>query len=171
MTNPASGTHTLVLLRHAKSGCPPGVADHDRPLAERGRREAPLAGRWLADRLPPVDGIFCSTAVRTRQTLEATGLVAPTVYTDDIYEAAPETLLELVNSADETLRTLLLVGHAPGLPALADRLAGPDSAPDALDALHTKFPTSAIAVLTVPGRWADLAPGGGTLTALHVARD
>jgi phosphohistidine phosphatase len=174
VTNPPPGAHVLVLLRHAKSGYPPGVTDHGRPLAERGRHEAELAGRWIADRLPPVDGIFCSTALRTRQTLERaapTGPTGPTVWTDDIYEATPETLLDLVNSADETLRTLLLVGHAPGLPALADRLAGPDSDAAALDALHRGFPTSAIAVLTVPVRWADLQPGGGTLTTVHVPRD
>jgi phosphohistidine phosphatase len=174
VTTPSHREHTLVLLRHAKSGYPVGVADHDRPLADRGRHEAGLAGRWIADRLPGVDGIFCSTAVRTRQTLELTGLTAPsvpTVWTRAIYEADPATLLELVNSADEALRTLLLVGHAPGIPALADQLAGPDSAQDASDALHTRFPTAAIAVLTVPGRWADLQPGTAALTTLHVPRD
>ncbi len=42
-----SGVHRLVLLRHAKSAYPPGVADHERPLNDRGRRDAPEAGRWL----------------------------------------------------------------------------------------------------------------------------
>ncbi len=68
---------TLVLLRHAKSDYPGGVADHDRPLAPRGIREAGLAGDWLRAELPAIDAVLCSTATRTRQTLERTGIEAP----------------------------------------------------------------------------------------------
>ena len=64
---------TLLLLRHAKSDYPAGVGDHDRPLAARGIREAGLAGDWLRAAAPPVDAVLCSTATRTRQTLERTG--------------------------------------------------------------------------------------------------
>ena len=93
-TSPIS--RTLVLLRHGKSAYPPGVDDHQRPLAPRGRREAALAGTWIETNLPPIDHVICSTAERTRQTLQATGLLTPTVlvdFTDAIYEAYPEELL------------------------------------------------------------------------------
>src|ERR1700712_4658208 len=68
---------TLLLLRHAKSDYPPGVADHERPLAPRGIREAALAGDWLRAHAPAVDAVLCSTATRTRETLARTRIEAP----------------------------------------------------------------------------------------------
>ena len=65
---------TLVLLRHAKSGYPGGVRDHDRPLADRGRHEGALAGDWLRRHVPPVDEVLCSTALRAQQTVAVAGL-------------------------------------------------------------------------------------------------
>jgi phosphohistidine phosphatase len=158
---------TLVLLRHGKSAYPPGVSDHDRPLAPRGRRGAALAGIWIADHLPAVDHVLCSTAERTRQTLEATGLLKPAVlvdYTDEIYEAYPDELLALVTGSSPADRTLMVVGHAPGIPALAEQLAGPDSDSDAMARMRVKFPTAAIAVLRLGGEWADATTGGAVLT-------
>jgi len=152
---------TLVLLRHGKSAYPPGVDDHQRPLAPRGRREAALAGAWIAGHLPTIDHIICSTAERTRQTLQATGIVTPAAlidFTDAIYEAYPDELHELVARADPADRTLLLIGHAPGVPLLAEELAGPGSNRAALGELSAKFPTSAIAVLAVDADWSDVGP-------------
>ena len=68
---------TLLLLRHAKSDYPAGVADHERPLAPRGKREAALAGDWLRANVPAVDAVLCSTATRTRETLARTRIDAP----------------------------------------------------------------------------------------------
>jgi len=158
---------TLVLLRHGKSAYPPGVSDHDRPLAPRGRRGAALAGAWITENLPVIDHVLCSTAERTRQTLAATDLLKPSVlvdYTDEIYEAYPEELLTLVTAASPAERTLMLVGHAPGIPALAQLLAGPDSDQDATARMQTKFPTAAIAVLQLDGDWADATAGNAVLT-------
>jgi phosphohistidine phosphatase len=161
-------TRTLVLLRHGKSAYPPGVSDHDRPLAPRGRRGAALAGSYITDHLPAIDHVLCSTAQRARQTLAASGLLQPTVlvdYTDEIYEAYPQELLALVTAAGPAERTLLLVGHAPGIPALAEQLAGPNSDQDALTRMRVKFPTAAIAVLRIDGDWSDAGAGSATLTA------
>ncbi len=155
----SSSSRTLVLLRHGKSAYPPGVDDHQRPLAPRGRREAALAGAWIAGNLPAIDHVICSNAERTRQTLQATGIVTPTAlvdFTDAIYEAYPDELLELVAAANPSDRALLLIGHAPGVPALAEELAGPGSNRAALGELSAKFPTSAIAVLAVDGQWSDV---------------
>ena len=69
-------TRTLVLLRHGKSAYPPGVSDHDRPLAPRGQREAALAGTWIGANVPAIDRVVCSTAQRTRQTVQAAGLTS-----------------------------------------------------------------------------------------------
>jgi len=126
-----------------------------------------LAGAWIADHLPVIDHVLCSTAERTRQTLAATDLLKPSVlvdYTDEIYEAYPEELLALVSAASPAERMLLLVGHSPGIPALAELLAGPDSDQDALARLRTKFPTAAIAVLQQDGDWADATADSAVLT-------
>jgi phosphohistidine phosphatase len=166
-------TRMLVLLRHGKSAYPPGVSDHDRPLAPRGRREAALAGQWIMRNVPTLDYILCSSAARTRQTLEATGLVTPTALVDvssSIYEAYPEELLDLITAAPPADHTLLLVGHAPGVPGLAETLAGPGSNIDALRQLESKFPTSALAVLTVDGQWADVGDGTARLVDYVVPR-
>lgn len=161
----AKSRRTLILLRHAKSAYPPGVADHQRPLAGRGEREAALAGAWIADRQPSIDRILCSTAERTRQTAAAAGLTArPITYTEDIYDAYPDELEGLIRTVDPAERTIVLIGHAPGLPGLAEDLAGSGSDEAALSRMRNKFPTSAVAVLSVDSEWADV--GRGATTAL-----
>ncbi len=95
---------TLLLMRHAKSGYPPGVADHDRPLAPRGIREAGLGGDWLRANHPGIDGVLCSTATRTRQTLANTGIEAPVQYRDRLYDATPGTIIDEINEVADTDR-------------------------------------------------------------------
>ena len=85
----SDGTRTLVLMRHAKSDYPDGVSDHRRPLAPRGEREAALAGDWIRANLSPVEAVLCSSATRTRQTLERSGITAPATFSDRLYEASP----------------------------------------------------------------------------------
>jgi phosphohistidine phosphatase len=157
----------LVLLRHAKSDWP-AVADHDRPLAKRGRRDAPAAGRWLGRSGYQPDAVVCSTALRARQTWElaAEGLAAavpgaaPEVrYEPRVYEASVLGLLMLVREFPPQWRTALIVGHNPGMAELAAGLAEPP--PDG----PLSFPTAAVAVLGLTGRWADTGPGEATLLA------
>ncbi|MGW4330303.1 SixA phosphatase family protein [Nocardia sp. NPDC004573] len=160
---------TLILMRHGKSAYPEGVGDHERPLAPRGRREAALAGDWLRATQPPIDAVRCSTATRTRQTLTATGVTAPVVFEPGIYEAAPETLIELVRLSDDDVTTLLVVGHAPGMPWTAWELASNRDGAPAVE-LSRKFPTSALAVLRFDRGWADVDPGTGELVHFHIPR-
>ncbi|WP_040783705.1 SixA phosphatase family protein [Nocardia pneumoniae] len=160
---------TLILMRHGKSAYPDGVDDHQRPLAPRGRREAGLAGRWLRETQPPIDAVRCSTATRTRQTLTATGIAAPVVFESSIYEAAPETLIELIQLSDDDVATLLVLGHAPGMPWTAWELASDHDCAPAVE-LSRKFPTSALAVLRFDRPWADVDPGTGELTHFHIPR-
>jgi phosphohistidine phosphatase len=160
----------LVLLRHGKSAYPQGVPDHERPLAERGERQARLAGEWIRATLPPIDRVLCSTATRTRQTLAATGIDAPTTFTDAIYGAYPDELLELVRELPDGEHVVLLIGHAPGLPDLAEDLAGPGSNKEALAQVRTKFPTSAIAVVAVRGAWSAVDQASTSLTHCVIPR-
>jgi phosphohistidine phosphatase len=164
----------LVVLRHAKSAWPEGVADHERPLAPRGRRDAPAAGRALAeaDLLP--DLALCSTAVRARQTWDLAsaqwGTPPPVRIDTRLYAADASDLLTVVRTVPVEVDTLLLIGHNPGLEELVLDLAG-DSLDGALDEVRVKFPTSAIAVLAWRGTaWEALTAGTALLTDVIVAR-
>lgn len=160
----------LILLRHAKSGYPDGVADHDRPLAARGRREAALAGAWLAASQPQVETVLCSDALRARETLACAGIAAPVRHDRRLYGAGVGEILDLLATVPARARTVLIVAHAPGIPQTAAALAGPGSDPVALAALRSGFPTSAVAVLSVPAPWDAVPPGSCRLLTLHVPR-
>lgn len=163
---------TLWLLRHAKSDWQTGQIDHDRPLNDRGRRDAYAVGRLLAARGWRPDLVLCSSAVRTRQTWEratAGGATAATVeFEPQIYEASVPTLLELVRAVDPAVEGLLLIGHGPGVPALADRLGHRPEPADAWRRMDAKFPTSGLAVLAFDAPWADVDLG--ELIAFEVPR-
>jgi phosphohistidine phosphatase len=160
----------LILLRHAKSSYPGGVTDRDRPLASRGRREAALAGRWLMSSQPPIGAVLCSPAARARETLERSGISAEATVIPALYGAGPDEIIELIGDVPDEVRTLLVVAHAPGLPATAAMLAGPGSNEDAVAELQRGFPTSAIAVLEVPGPWPSAQYGSCALLTVHVPR-
>ncbi|MCF8570124.1 histidine phosphatase family protein [Gordonia sp. HY002] len=139
-------SRTLILLRHGKSDYPLGVADHERPLNERGRRQAALAGDWIRDDGYRVDAVLCSTATRTRSTLERAEIDAPTEYVADIYGGTPDELLEVLRiHAPAEAETVVMVGHFPGVPETALTL-------DA-DGSIDRFPTSAYAVVQVGVEW------------------
>lgn len=164
----------LVVLRHAKSAWPVDVTDHERPLAPRGRRDAPAAGRALAEADCLPDLALCSTAVRARQTWDLASAqwgTPPPVRTDRrLYAASPAGLLAVVREVPAEVGTLLLIGHNPGLEELILALAG-DGLDDSLERVRTKFPTAAIAVLSWHGStWRALSPGGALLTSVMVPR-
>jgi phosphohistidine phosphatase len=156
----------IVLFRHAKADWPQ-VSDHERPLAERGRKDAPVAGRKLADTGIPFDLALCSTAARTRETWKLAVHELPhrprTVYEERIYEASPGELIALLNETPDEVRNVLLVGHNPGVQGLTEILAG-QSEGDAHKRMSRRgFPTSAFAVLSVTGPWKSVEPGVATL--------
>ena len=140
---------TLVLLRHAKSDWSGTEADIHRPLAPRGRRQAPEAGRWLAANLDHIDLAVVSAATRARQTwdLAAAELKTDpaTVLDDRVYAASERQLIAVVRELSLDVDTVVMVGHNPGLEDLAFALSGES----------ISMPTSAIAVLTWAGSWGD----------------
>ncbi|GAA3607558.1 SixA phosphatase family protein [Microlunatus ginsengisoli] len=157
---PTGERRTLVLLRHAKSSWDdPDLDDHERPLAERGRRDATQVGTLMAERRIRPDLVLCSTAERTRQTwkrAERAGARAVEVRFDDrVYEASSYGLLRLVQSVPDEVRSLLVLGHGPGLPDLADRLSI-ESTSEAARRMRMKFPTSGLALFAVTVPWAQL---------------
>lgn len=158
----------LLLMRHGKAASPHGVEDFERPLADAGRLEAAAAGAWIAEHVGPVDAVLCSPARRTRETLAATGVHAPATFPDEIYEAWTGDLLDVVRSVDAGAGTVLLVGHSPGTPSLAARLAGEDSDPALVNRVRACFPTATVAVLEPSTGWAELDPGTARLADLFV---
>ena len=151
--------HTLILLRHAKSDWSGALPDIDRPLAERGQAQAPLAGRWLASHAGTIDLAVVSPAQRARETWELASAEldpAPPVRFDDrVYAASAGQLLDILREAPDTVRTLILVGHNPGMEQLASLLSGED----------VIMPTSGIAELGVDGSWSELDTASAVLRA------
>jgi len=175
---------TLLLLRHAKSAWP-DVPDHDRPLARRGKRDAPLMGRWLHMAGYDPDLVVCSSARRATQTwkrMQSALESAPSAtFTDRVYEATAVKLLDVIRSAPATVRVLLVVGHDPGLPSLACSLVAATREAEVSegkqavladgDRMRAKFPTAAIAAFDVIGRWAEFAPGAARLACFVTPHD
>ena len=162
----------LALLRHAKSSWEGDLPDVARPLSPRGRRDAGAAGHRLAELVGTPDLVLCSTAVRTRQTWARAAEVEPDVlgtapvrFESTIYQAWSDTLLDLLRALPAALTTVVLVGHGPGLPDLAERLNRVSG-----DGPPGKYKTSGIAVFAVLGSWAELGPGNAALTAYEAPR-
>ncbi|MEU3228286.1 histidine phosphatase family protein [Streptomyces sp. NPDC006976] len=170
----ADTSRRIVLLRHAKAEWSQ-ESDHERPLAERGRTDAPVAGRKLADSGIVFDLALCSTAVRTRETWKLAVHEMPqrpkTVYEERIYEASLGELIALVGETPDDVSNLLVIGHNPGMHALADALSG-SSEGDALARLaRGGFPTAAFAVVEFSGPWKTVEHGVGRLTAYWTPND
>ncbi|MBV8930046.1 MAG: histidine phosphatase family protein, partial [Mycobacteriaceae bacterium] len=136
-----------------------------------GMREARLAGDWLRSNAPGIDQVLCSTATRTRETLARTKINAPTRYLEALYGATPGMVIQEINSVDDEVQTLLLLGHEPTMSQLAIGLAGAGGTnQDAAEQVSVKFPTSAIAVLHTGGSWRQLEPGDAALVDFHIPR-
>ena len=167
---------TIFLLRHAKSSWDDNsLADHDRPLSQRGRRAAPRIGAHMSGAGYQPDLALCSTSMRTRQTLEAVVSeleVEPAIeFEEDLYLAAPGEMIDLVRSVADTVEALLLVGHNPGTGMLADDLSGFGQAAS-LNLMRAKFPTAGLAIIELNvDRWKDTVGGCGTLKEFVRPRD
>jgi phosphohistidine phosphatase len=151
--------HTLILLRHSKSDWSGDEADIDRPLAKRGRRQATEAGLWLATHVDRIDMAVVSTARRARATWNLVsadlGERPETRHDEDAYAASERELLDMVRRLGDELRTVVLVGHNPGLEDLADILIGE----------RVTLPTSALAVIDLEGPWRSAGRTPGRLRA------
>ena len=158
---------TLTLFRHAKSSWSDlTLGDFSRSLAPRGRKAAPRMGRFLAENDLIPDLVCCSTAVRALETLDlalAEWDPPPAVHhMERLYHAPAETLLEVVRETEDDTKSLMLVGHNPGMHMLAQMLTASGDQ-TALDHLAMKFPTAAIAVFKLSSPWRNTRFGTGEL--------
>jgi phosphohistidine phosphatase len=162
----------VLLLRHAKSSWKdPDLADHDRPLARRGRLAAELMAGYLRQHQMSPALVVCSSAARATETLDhlAPALRASEVRIEaGIYDASARDLLVRLREVPEPTASVMLIGHNPAIEDLAGRLAGNGSE---LERMAGKFPTGALAALELPGRWRNLEPGQGRLVDFVTPRD
>lgn len=165
--------HRLVIIRHAKAE---GYAasDAERALSPRGRGDAQAAGKWLAEFGVSPDVALVSSAVRTRETwqlvAEAAGWEATADFDDALYGADEDTILDLIATTDESVGTLVVIGHNPTVGMLAQLLDDGDGQAEAVDSLVLGYPTAAITVFDVAVPWGRIGPGCATLRAFEVAR-
>ncbi|MGW3231985.1 SixA phosphatase family protein [Kitasatospora sp. NPDC001095] len=161
-------TRRIAVVRHAKAEHPDDVDDRDRPLAERGRKDAKAAGRWLAGAGVDADLALVSPAVRTRDTWK---LMAPelrnksrTVQDKRLYDASLGALITVLNEQSDEDRDVVVVGHNPGVRELVEALAG-EAVGDAMARMRDSgFPTAAAAILAFEGRWAAVEHNSCRLT-------
>jgi phosphohistidine phosphatase len=161
---------TLYLLRHGKSSWDdPSLDDFERPLNGRGRRAARSMAKHLAGAAVTPDLVLCSAAKRTRETLERLGkpLSESQVLVErGLYAATHQRLLDRLRRVPEDARSVMVIGHNPGLERLARLLCGEDGEPQALGRLQTKYPTGALATLGLKvAGWPELDAGTCRLQA------
>ena len=142
----------LLILRHAKSSWrESGIDDHDRPLNERGQRDAPRMGRLLASAGRVPERIVSSTAARARTTAalvaEACGYDGDLLLTEQLYLAGPADCIDVVRAIPNNPASVMLVAHNPGLEQLVELLGGRGE----------RMPTAALAVVALRlDDWSDL---------------
>jgi phosphohistidine phosphatase len=156
----------LMLLRHAKAVPQNTMTDEERPLAERGRADMPAVARFMAEQSLNAGLVLVSPARRARETWELliAGRKQPPGHRIEprLYAAAAEKILYLVRETPDPVKTLLLVGHNPGLEDLARALAGSGET-DALIRFGGTMPTASLAVIDLAGAWAEIEPRRGRL--------
>ena len=159
-------TRALYLLRHAKSSWDDAaLADHERPLAPRGRRACELVADYVRRREISPALVLCSSSTRTRETLArvSVGFAYPfdVLIEDGLYGASVDDLLARLRAVDGSVASVMLIGHDPAIHELALSLAG--SGPRH-EVLSDGFPTGALATLSHTGGWGALEPGAAALT-------
>lgn len=161
----------LYLLRHAKSDwADPALADHDRPLAARGRRTGALLAEHVRAASIAPQLVLCSSSQRTRETLALLQLVPDTDvrFERGLYAASEHVLLERLRAVPDDVESAMLIGHSSGIEQLALMLArrGPR-----LGEMREKFPTGALATLEFSGRWSTLDGRAAELTGYVIPRE
>ena len=145
---------TLLLIRHAKSDwADPSLTDFDRPLNERGRRDAPAMAQRLLDRKLHLDAILASPAKRAAKTAkifaELFGIKKEKIlFEEDLYMAAPETFYAVIENASDKHDTIAVFSHNPGITGFANELT---------NARIDNIPTCGIFAVSIDSpKWAGL---------------
>ena len=156
----------LLLFRHAHADRPEGVVDHERPLSDSGRPQARRMGAYIGSHELVPEFAIVSTSRRTQETwslaAEAGGFGATVSNEPRVYESSAGDLLEVVRE-QENHRSVMLVGHNPGMERLAAWLIGAGD-PTALALLQREFVVGGLAVIDFDvERWSDIDVQNGRL--------
>jgi phosphohistidine phosphatase len=156
---------TVYFVRHAKSSWDhAGLRDIDRPLNERGLRDAPYMAHMLAGKSIRLDRILSSPANRAFSTSQffasSFGIDSKDIeVVKSIYEAWPDEILRIVNQLPDQLDTVALFGHNPTFTAIANMFS---------DEYIPNLPTCGIFKVEAGVRnWKDFGRDTGKLTALY----
>jgi phosphohistidine phosphatase len=159
----------LFVLRHAKSSWEdPGLEDHERPLAPRGRRAAKVLNQHLRQEQIAPELVICSTARRTRETLDGVDPGGEISIESELYAASAKDVVERLRRVPEPTGSVMVIGHNPAMQLLVLRLTANEaqvSEGSDLAAIQQKFPTGALASLTFGCAWSELSPGAAELAA------
>jgi phosphohistidine phosphatase len=162
-----TSTKRLFVLRHAKSSWDnPGLDDHERPLAPRGRRAVEVMAAYLQTAGIRPQLVLCSSSRRTRETLAGIEVAGEHVVDRALYAATCEEVLARLRQLPEHVTSVMLIGHNPTVQMLVLRLSNHDGsglADPRRDAVKRKFPTGALATLSFDCAWAELASGRAQL--------
>lgn len=159
----------LFVMRHAKSSwAVPGARDFDRELNDRGRTDLVKISYALKENKFFPAQILCSSAERTRQTLDhiidAIDPSPDVIFTEKLYSSGLDEYLSLIQSVDSS-KSLMIIGHNPMCGTLASSLSG-DGSPEDLEKIAYKYPTSTVSVIDFDiDSWADITKGAGNLVA------
>lgn len=158
---------TLYIMRHAKSSwADTDLADFDRPLNDRGQRDAPFMGNVMRDNGYAPDIILSSPAVRARETArlakQGGSLDGDLVPDDRIYEASPQTLRQVIAEVNDKFTSAMLVGHNPGIEGFIRYLTG----------TLEPMPTAALAVVELnTASWSGVAATSGKVIKIIRPKD
>jgi phosphohistidine phosphatase len=157
----------LFVMRHAKSSWDnPGLDDHERPLAPRGRRAVEVMGSYLETTGIAPQLVLCSTSRRTRETLEGIAVGGEHLIEPALYSATCEEIVTRLRQLPDTISSVMLIGHNPTVQILVLRLSNNDGSglsDPRREAMKRKFPTGALATLSFDCAWSDLAAGRARL--------
>jgi phosphohistidine phosphatase len=161
-----TGAKRLLLLRHAKSSWDdPALGDHDRPLAARGRKAAKLVGEYLSREQVRISLVLCSSARRARETLDLIAVSGEIQIERELYGASADQLLERLRRVPDEVASVMLIGHNPAVQDLAVSLV------EGSELAARKFPTGALATLSMTGPWRALELRHAELAAFVTPRE
>lgn len=160
----------LFLLRHARAGF--GTSDHDRPLSERGSDDSLWLGQYLKKQALLPDHILCSSAKRTRETVDqmekGSETSVPVTFRKDLYLSSAAHIFDLIKATPPGIKALMIVGHNPGISLLFQQLT--HNPPK--DARSLKYPTGMLAIIDFEGeQWDQIKSGTGQLFKSLVPSD
>jgi phosphohistidine phosphatase len=177
-----SGPKQLFVLRHAKSSWDdPGLDDHERPLAPRGRRAVELlADHVRRQHIEPAQ-VLCSSARRTRETFDGVAPGGELLIEPELYEASGDDVLERLRRVPDGTPSVMVIGHNPAMQVLVLRLTGANGGVQSADGdpnvdaklsdLQRKFPTGALVTLGFDCPWSELSAGSAKLVDVVRPRD